>query len=203
MKKALIITGGYINYITVDISADCFDLIIAADSGYVAANKLGFKPDIIVGDFDSSPRPITDSELITVPAEKDDTDTMLACNIAVERGANVLTIVGGTGGRSDHFLSNIFSLETFKDRGIDAVLTDGDNTIQVLKNQTVILPKGNEYFSLFPLSTCEVSLSGCKYPLEKYTLTRSNPSFAVSNEVAENFATITVNGKAILCQCKK
>lgn len=203
MKRALIITGGYINFERIDINSNKYDYIVAADSGYISAQKLGIIPDIIIGDFDSADFPETSIETIVLPAEKDDTDTMLACNLAIKQGCKHLTIVGGTGGRADHFLSNVFSLESFKDKGIDSVLTDGDNEITVLKNETVVIVNSNKYLSLFSVGECTVSLSGCKYPLTNHLLTGKNPSFAVSNEIIDHEAVITVKGMAILCQSVK
>ena len=69
----------------------------------------------LVGDFDS----LTLSELRAVrehvkkirqvPSEKDDTDTELAVKAALQcfSTGNVI-ILGATGGRLDHFLSNLF-----------------------------------------------------------------------------------------------
>ncbi len=200
MKKALVITGGYINFNKININFSLFDIIIAADSGYVSADKLGIKANIFVGDFDSAKKPCTTAELITLPKEKDDSDTMYACKLATERGANEILIIGGTGGRADHFLSNVFLLETFKDKDISVTLLDGENKISVLKDESVTLVKENKYFSLFPLTDCIVTLSGCKYPLKDFKLNRENPSFALSNEITDNYATVTVCGKAIFCQ---
>ncbi|MBQ8836763.1 MAG: thiamine diphosphokinase [Clostridia bacterium] len=203
MKNALIITGGYLNFERINVSADEYDIVIAADSGYLSAAKLHIAPDIIVGDFDSAVRPNTNAEIITVPAEKDDTDTMLACSIAIKRGAAELLILGGTGGRADHFLSNLFLLETFREQNIFATLTDGENILRVLQNETVTIENRGGYFSLFALDECTVTLTDCKYPLNEFTLPHSNPSFAVSNEVVGEKATVTVKGKAILCESVK
>lgn len=202
MKKALIVTGGYINFNRIDIAPDEFDLILAADCGYLSAKKLHVTPNIILGDFDSATVPKTNAEVLIVPAEKDETDTMLSCTVAIERGADTLLILGGTGGRADHFLSNLFLLESLCDRKIKAKLTDGENTLQILCNESVSILQRGGYFSVFALDTCEVTLSSCKYPLERYTLSRANP-FAVSNEVVGDSATITVRGKAILCESLK
>ncbi len=202
MKNALIITGGYINFNAIDLSAKNFSTIIAADSGYLSAEKLGIAPSIIVGDFDSASVPSSNAEIITAPKEKDETDTMLACNIAIERGATELLILGGTGGRADHFLANVFLLEALKDKGISVTLTDGDNAIRILNNEETQIPNNSSYFSVFALDFCSISLKGCKYPLENYKLTRKNP-FAVSNEVIGSHATISVIGKVILCESKK
>ena len=203
MKKALIITGGYINLEKVrNFNLDA-SIVLAADSGYSSAKKLNITPDIILGDFDSLKERIsTSAEIIKVPAEKDETDTMLACNIAIERGADELLILGGTGGRADHFLANVFFLEALAEKGIKATLTDGENTLYIVKDETVKVKNSGGYFSVFALDSCGVSLTGCKYPLVNYALNRTNP-FAVSNEVTDEFATVTIAGKAILCESKK
>ena len=202
MKKALIITGGYLNTERVSAYAKDFDMILAADSGYLTAQKLNISPDIILGDFDSAEIPYTDAEILKVPAEKDETDTMLACTVAVERGAAELLILGGTGGRADHFLSNLFLLESLCDKGISVSLSDGENTLRILRDETTSVPNRGGYFSLFALDTCTVTIDRCKYPLNHYTLTRTHP-FAVSNEVIGEAATVTVQGKAILCESSK
>ena len=36
-----------------------------------------------------------------------------------------------------------------------------------------------------------VSIEGAKYPLKNAKLTKNNPSFAISNEVLENFAMVS------------
>ncbi len=202
MKKALIITGGYINIEAIKLPLEDFDIVIAADSGYISAEKLNLSPDIIIGDFDSATLPSANAEVITAPAEKDETDTMLACNIAIERGFTDLLIVGGTGGRADHFLANVFWLEALKDKKISAILTDGENTLRIINNESVQIPDRNGYFSLFALDTCILSITGCKYPLKEYQLKRNNP-LAVSNEVIDEYATLTVSGKAVLCESQK
>lgn len=95
MKQALIITGGYCNTQRITLDINHFFLKIAADSGYSTAKKLGIVPDIIVGDFDSLREPLpSGAQVIRVPAEKNVTDTMLACMTAVEHGAKDILIVG-------------------------------------------------------------------------------------------------------------
>jgi thiamine pyrophosphokinase len=179
----------------------CGALIIAADSGYLKAKPLGVIPDILVGDFDSLPEgamPSHISEVVTAPCEKDETDTMLACEIAIERGCGNILSLGGFGGRCDHELSNIFWLENLKDRGIDAVTTDGNSSVSVIRDETVTIEKHQGYFSVFSLDACTVTLEGCKYPLQHAVLKRNLP-YAVSNEITEDYAKITIEGTAILC----
>lgn len=178
--------------------------ILAADAGYKKALAANVIPTDVVGDFDSMARPtdLPDGvRLLTVPAEKDDTDTMLACSIAVENGCTSLLIVGGTGGRADHGLSNILYLESLRNRGVDALLTDGENRIRVMRDGTVVLPDRGGYFSVMSLTdSCVVTLSGCKYPLAEAILRRELP-YAVSNEVLPGAsATVTVHGTAVVME---
>ena len=182
-------------------------LILAADSGYKKALALNIVPHYVVGDFDSMDKP-TDlpdgTELYVAPCEKDDTDTMLACSLAVEAGCTSLLILGGTGGRADHGLSNILYLESLRNRGVDALLTDGENRIRVLRNASVLLPDRGGYFSVMSLSdSCTVTLEGCKYPLMDAILRREMP-YAISNEVLPGGqAAVTVQGTAVVMETVK
>jgi len=205
-KTALVITGGYCNVDTVRrvLPVDV-DLTIAADSGYATAKKLGITPDITMGDFDSYRDALpTGMNVLRVACEKDVTDTMLACEYAKEHGCRYITIIGGTGGRIDHSLSNVLYLEGLRREGVRVKLTDGENTVQMILDETVTVPKPDDggYFSVFALDTCVVTQTGCKYPLDRAQLIRQMP-YAVSNEVTGEYATIAVEGIAILVMSKK
>ena len=204
IKTALVITGGYCNIEHASrILPESVDLKIAADSGYATAEKLGVKPDITMGDFDSYKGQLpSDMDTLRVACEKDVTDTMLACEYAKDKGCRYITIIGGTGGRIDHSISNVFYLEDLRRQGIRVKLTDGENTVQVLIDETVTIPASGGYFSVFALDKCTVTESGCKYPLSRAVLERQRP-YAVSNEVVGEYATVTVEGEAILVMSKR
>ncbi|MBE6569015.1 MAG: thiamine diphosphokinase [Ruminococcaceae bacterium] len=208
-KTALVFTGGMCNLerIRSTLPTDPW-MILAADSGYHKAAALGMKPHKLVGDFDSlfdgreDGKLPEDVEIYKSPCEKDETDTMLACEIAVEAGAEEIIIIGGTGGRADHGLSNILYLENLDRRGIRALLTDGENRIQVRHDCTVKLADRKGYFSVFALDSCTVTLTGCKYPLTEAKLERAMP-YAVSNEVAGEEACIALTGYAVIMESIK
>ncbi len=203
-KTALVITGGYCNVDTVRrvLPVDV-DLTIAADSGYATAKKLGITPDITMGDFDSYRDALpTGMNVLRVACEKDVTDTMLACEYAKEHGCRYITIIGGTGGRIDHSLSNVLYLEGLRREGVRVKLTDGENTVQMILDETVTVQNDGGYFSVFALDTCVVTLTGCKYPLDRAQLIRQMP-YAVSNEVVGEYATVSVEGIAILVLSRK
>lgn len=53
--------------------------VIACDRGYEYAARCGIKPDLLLGDFDSYTGALPAGvEVLRLPVEKDDTDTMSA-----------------------------------------------------------------------------------------------------------------------------
>ena len=199
--RAFIYTGGAVfpDNITEHPKGD--DLCIAADSGFHNAKKCGDRVDILVGDLDSigSYKLDKKTELLQVPAEKDVTDTQLAVETAIERGANDIVIIGGFGGRADHMLSNLSILEDLNARGIFAVMLDGQNRARFLRSTSTLIPKsGYRYVSILAIDPVVkgVSVEGCKYPLKNAKLTR-NFQYAVSNEIVGNCALISVRKGAI------
>lgn len=204
IKTALVITGGYCNIeLAATMLPESVDLTIAADSGYATAKKLGITPDITMGDFDSYKDSLPpEMDTLRVACEKDVTDTMLACEYAKDNGCRFITIVGGTGGRIDHSISNVFYLEDLRRQGIRVKLTDGENTVQVILDETVTVKADGGYFSIFALDKCVVTEYGCKYPLTNATLVRQRP-YAVSNEVAGDHAVIKIEGAALLVTSRR
>lgn len=205
---AYIFTGGEIAVGSMDelgLHMSEADLIIAADSGYNNASRLGVRPGLLLGDLDSidrkklAPDELEHIEKIIVPAIKDDTDTQLAVDTALSRGADKIYIIGGLGGRLDHTLSTVFLLEYIKDKGARGVITDGRNRVRIMESgEELTIKRGYKYLSLVGLTdTCEgVSISGVFYPLKDAVLERKY-AFAVSNEITADAAEISLS-KGIL-----
>ena len=198
--KSYIFIGGKVDksVLTSPIPNDA--LVIAADSGYDNAKALGYaeRCDFVVGDFDSTKEKAfcSRAKIVRVPAEKDETDTQLAINVALKNGANELYIIGGLSGRLDHTLSNLYLIEALTNCGISTCICDGFNRARYLKERSSLLVTKSEYKYFGLILTKEnakgVSIDGAKYPLKNAKLTKNNPSFAISNEVTENFAMISV-----------
>ena len=195
--KAFIYTGGAVTEKNISERPGEDDLVIAADSGYRNAKKMGVVPNLLLGDFDSlnqSEKLPEDLEILQVPAEKDDTDTQLAVKVALERGAKQLVIIGGLDGRLDHTLSNLAILEDLASKHISGVITNGQNRVRFIRDNGVILMRdGFRYFSILAADPVVkgVSVDGCKYPLKKAKLLRTN-QYAVSNEIIGNCALIEI-----------
>ena len=149
-----------------------------------------------MGDFDSIGSVPGDEgmEIQRVPAEKDYTDTQLAVEIAIDRGAEEIIIIGGLSGRLDHTLSTLAILEDLNTRGIYGTVTDGQNRARYMKSTSTLIARSPyKYLSLIAADEVVkgVDIEGCKYPLKRATI-RRRMQFAVSNEITGNVAFIAV-----------
>lgn len=180
------------------------DYIICCDSGLYNAEKLDIAFDLIVGDFDSHPRPQSDAETIVLPCEKDDTDTVYAAKVAVSRGFDEFLLLGAAGERLDHTLGNISLLLYLYDRGKSAVLADDFSEMEIVGQQPVEVSCGFSYFSL--LAFCGkaqgVTVAGAKYPLENAEIDCDYP-YGISNQVTGEKAVISVKkGRLLLVKVR-
>ena len=177
-------------------------LIVCADRGLEHMLRLGLKPDLFVADCDSCHRSDAPCEFIRLIPEKDDTDTMHALNVAIDRGCTNVVIVCAMGGRVDHMLANLALCEYCSERGVRCTVADRQNQIEFFGQELVRLKKNTKYsfFSLIPLDCYleGVTIRGAKYPLEDAQVSRSN-ILTVSNEFLENEVEISVKkGKWLL-----
>ena len=168
--------------------------ILCADSGLHLAERLGCKPDLVLGDFDSLGAVPTALPHMTVPVEKDDTDTMLAARVALEKGFRDVRIFGAFCGRLDHTLANIQLLAMISQKSMSAYLYGKDHVYTCITNGSIVIPaKNSGYVSVFAHSdVCSgVSIKGLMYELENGEL-RNNFALGVSNEFIGKEAEISV-----------
>lgn len=118
------------------------DLVIAADAGYLLCQRLAIAPDLVLGDFDSMPEP-KGVPVRRVPAEKDDTDAMLALKTGLEAGRKEFYLYGFTGGkRLDHTLANLQSLLFLRRAGARGFLYGDDFVWTAIENEALTLRRG-------------------------------------------------------------
>ena len=199
--RAYIYVGGEIDVAAITERPREGDMTVAADSGWNNAELLGIKPQVLLGDFDSIGREkLPDAaEILQVPPEKDRTDTQLAVDLALSRGADDFFIIGGLSGRLDHTLSNLSVLEYLGEKRAHAVITDGFNRARYLENTGALIARSEyTYLSLVAVSDTVkgVSVDGCKYPLKNAKLTRGC-QWTVSNEITGNCALVEVRRGAV------
>lgn len=176
------------------------ELVIAADRGAATALHYGRVPAVIVGDFDSldalSLQQIKEqgSQIISVPVEKDETDTELAIMTAIERGASDITLLGALGGaRFDHTMANILLLADFQD--VSLRIVDGPSACWLLRGpgRASIDGQSGDLLSLFPLTAnaMGISTTNLYYPLLNDTLRFGKPR-GVSNALTQSHAEVSL-----------
>ena len=147
------------------------DLQIAADAGLHLCERLGVRPDVVLGDFDSMDVCQAPADCIRVPVEKDDTDTMLALREGLRRGC-----------------------DTF-------YLYDQNFVYTAIENETLTLAREVDWgiVSLFSMGDCaeHITLDGLQYPLTDGTIDCGFP-LGVSNHIVAPTARITVGRGPLL-----
>ena len=185
------------------------EFIIAADRGLELLLECGAVPDLVVGDFDSLRGQTLLKEcrrrgvaVRTFPAEKDYSDGEAAIYEACEMGSGEITMLGGCGGRLDHFLSNLMNLQIPLKKGIPAYLVDEQNTIFLADRpfQLTREEAAGRYVSLLPLTdvVSGLTLRGLKYPLTNHELVRWDASLGVSNELIAKTAEISFSSGILI-----
>jgi len=198
MKRCVIIGGGEIAdvpFIKQHILND--DFVTCCDGGYLHAFREGITPSLIVGDFDSADVPQTDIETIVLPCEKDDTDSFFAAKEGLKRGFDSFLLLGVTGGRLDHTLGAISILEFLQNAGATGEIIDKSTRIRVCSD-TLSVKNGCKYFSVFAIGCAKgVTISGAKYNLDN-AIINSHYQYGISNEVAGDFATVSVGQGTVI-----
>ena len=192
MKTCVLICAG--NFSIEHITVEEDDFCIAVDGGYAYCKQLGIKPDLIVGDMDSLPENLQKEmqkisgekprKVICLCQEKDDTDTLAALRIGMEKGYRNYRLYGALGGRIDHTIANIQCLSYLKNNGAEGIILEEGLAITVIKEEKVSFGNREKgYLSLFSLGERAegVTITGMKYPLNQALVTNDYP-IGISNE---------------------
>ena len=173
------------------------DFIIAADGGMRYLDGLGIKPDLIIGDFDSSDEPVT-GDVIKLPVEKDDTDSVFAVRYCLEHGFREIHIYGGTGGRLDHTIANIQTLLYIAEHSARGFLYSPEMVMTVV-NDGVLTFEPSGIFSVFSLGGTShgVSIIGGFYEMNDGEISSSFP-IGVSNHSVGKPVTVSVGQGSLL-----
>lgn len=181
------------------------DFCIYCDSGLKHISGLERDPDLIVGDFDSHKKPETHVEIIELPREKDDTDTVFAVKEAIKRGFDDFLLIGVIGNRLDHSLVNVSVLNFLYENGKYGKIIDDYSEMEIVADKTAEITDIFSYFSLINMfGTSEgVTIKNAKFPLEDAIIT-SEYQYATSNEVLKGHtAEVSVKkGKLLLIKVK-
>ena len=182
MNRAVIVCGAKIkDYEFVSSFFAEGDFFIYCDSGLIHEDRFLSKSDtkagLIIGDFDSHQRPERDTEIIELPAMKDDTDSIYAIKEAIARGYKDILIVGAIGERFDHSLVNAYALMLINDLGASGKIVDYYSEMTLVDNRISAEIEPNwRYFSLIAISgtASGITIKNAKYNLDNATI---NPKY--------------------------
>lgn len=204
IKKCSIVCGApNVNLEFIKNNIDRNSYIIAADSGYLKLLEIGITPNLIMGDFDSSPKPDISCEIISLPVEKDYSDTFYCVRKAVELGFDSIDIFAAIGNRFDHTYSNILCLNYCAEHNVYANIRDDKNRISLIKKK-IVFKKDYDYFSIFAyLHDCKgVRIKGAYYTAGFYDKEeldiRVQDNFSQSNFICDDECEISLREGILL-----
>jgi thiamine pyrophosphokinase len=179
--------------------------VIAADSGLDHATALGRHVDLVVGDLDSvDVAALADarregSDVEAHPSAKDQTDLELALDAALARGFRRVTVVGGHGGRLDHFLANLTLLASPRYTGAQLDAWVGDAGVVVVRGEAELAAWPGARLTLIPLGGAArgIRTEGLRYPLADEDL-EAGTTRGVSNEFTAARARIAVRAGTLV-----
>ncbi len=150
------------------------DRIVCCDGATDKLVRAGLTPAWIVGDLDSlgeALRARFSSRLVRM-ADQETNDLSKAFRFCLSRGWHDVTILGATGLREDHALSNLSLLVDFAQEASVRLLTDTGGFTPVLASGSFASVAGQQVsiFSFDP--EARVRAEGLKYPLEGVRFTR-------------------------------
>ena len=142
MNRIVIVCAGPIkNYKKIRKYIKKNDYFIFCDGGLIHQKPLKVAPDMIIGDFDSYKKnPIIlqkkykNCKIITLPTEKDDTDSIYASKKAMELKPTEVILLGAVGNRFDQSMANISILiNLFKISILKTRFTESSKPRQMIK----------------------------------------------------------------------
>ena len=188
MTRAIIFVNGNLSDLSqakITITKD--DCLIAADGGVQHILKLGLTPQIIIGDFDSTPlilrKKLTKIRkglinqtptLIKYPRKKDKTDFELVIDYCLGKKLQEIIIFGVLGDRIDHLMANIFLLAKIQTENpaIKIKVIEGKKEIFILNKEIVINGKIGDEISIIPVGEKleDILTDGLEYQLNNESL---------------------------------
>ena len=180
------------------------DLTIAADRGLEAFESAGLVPDLLLGDMDSVSakaleRMQAHTQVERLPCEKDDTDGVHALDVALERGAERITLLGALGGRMDHAMANLMLLVRAHRHGAKAEILDEQVRIVRVCGEAVLSGAKGDTVSLIPAGEVSgVTLEGFYYHASEPLSFDFSYPLGVSNVVTDDDARVCVQSGDLL-----
>ncbi|MFO8036108.1 MAG: thiamine diphosphokinase [Anaerolineales bacterium] len=202
--RVLVFANGSFQSESLDTSD--FDLVIAADGGSDHCQMLGIRPQILIGDLDSTSQSRRVEwekkgvEIIRHPQRKDKTDLEIALEYAQEKGADEIHVYGALGDRLDMTLGNILLL-AHPDLNCEIKMICENEVLSVVRGGSTLILEGRQgdMVSLLPLlpTTSGITTQNLEYPLQEGMLAYGTTR-GISNVMEGDQAVISLR-EGLLC----
>ena len=181
------------------------DYMICADGGTRHALALRVRPDLIIGDLDSTEQGVLrkfkeqDVNIELYPRDKNETDLELAIQRALELNPKQIVIIAALGGRLDQTLANIALLTDPRLSTLDIRLDDGLEEILVCRDRAEVHGRSGDIVSLLPWqgAVSEIQTTNLKWVLHKETL-YPDKTRGISNEMTSDTASISIGSGLLI-----
>lgn len=184
------------------------EFVIAADGGASSLDRLGRRPDLLVGDLDSAEASLVErlvasgTRVERHPIDKEASDTELAIEAAFGAGGSTVVLLGALGGeRLDHELANLLLLADPAMAGRDLRAVRGGTCVRALHagDRLVLQGEAGDLVTLLPVGgdACGVTTEGLRWALDAATL-RMGRSRGLSNEVLGGTASVRIGQGTLL-----
>ena len=205
--KAVVIAAGELD--SADAAhLDAAELTVAADGGAESLDRIGRRPQLLIGDLDSVDPALVErleqagTRVERHPVDKEASDTELAVEAAFAAGATEVVLLGATGGeRLDHELANLLLLAdgAFAGRRLSALR--GPARVSALHGgeRRELEGRPGDLVTLLPVGgdAAGVTTEGLKWPLADATLGMGR-SRGLSNEVVSAPASVGLETGVLL-----
>ena len=182
--------------------------VVAADGGARHMRAVGRHVDFVVGDLDSldteEVRAIVEAggRVRQHPRHKDETDFELALEFACSRKSiATLLVVGGSGGRVDHYAANLAVLSGTLARTVLVRAVMGDTFVSVTRPGTPTELSGTPGALVTLLAmhgtAGRVTTHGLTYPLDHEDLTAGSAR-GISNVMESSVASVSIETGVLL-----
>ena len=196
-NSAVLIANGKVsktNYVKKIIDSN--DFFISIDAKLDNLKELGVKPNLILGDLDSTVINDLDSQIEVVElSNQNKTDLEKSLDYCVANNIKKVLILGSSGLREDHSMANILIASTYSDILHIELITSFYRIIFVRENTKINAP--NAPVSIISLSSDnKITTSGLKYDLNNEKL--KSFSHGISNEVNGDSFTVKAESTIIV-----
>lgn len=149
--------------------------VVCCDGAVEKLEAAGLEPAWIVGDLDSVSDAVRErhaARLVRME-EQDTNDLAKAFRFCMSRGWHNLAILGATGLREDHTLSNLAWLADFADEAPKTLMLTDTGVFTAISASTQFRSYAGQQVSLFAFEPgLSVYAEGLKYPLDSVHFTR-------------------------------